>query len=98
MRNELKREIKINDQNIVKFSDVDDYLKTISKKFMKDTITIEKLDKAYVDIVSKTTIPESRVKYQSGYVYFNTVLNQKVKNKKIEQFFMIYLLNLKRIR
>ncbi len=71
MRNELKREIKCNEENIVKFSQIDQYLKTISKKFMKDTVTIEKLDKAYVDIVSKTNIPENRVKYQSGYKLIN---------------------------
>ena len=50
----IKRELKIdNDANKKHFSELDKFLKTISKKFDRQPISLENLDKAYLDIVEK---------------------------------------------
>lgn len=54
-KNLIKRELKIDDnqKGTKDFREVDEYLKTVSKKFMKEPLTIENLDKVYTDMVSK---------------------------------------------
>lgn len=50
----IKRELKIDNENTKKdFSELDKFLKTISKKFDKQPLSLENLDKAYLDIVEK---------------------------------------------
>jgi hypothetical protein len=50
----IKRELKIdNDTSKKDFTELDKFLKTISKKFDKQPISLENLDKAYSDIVEK---------------------------------------------
>jgi hypothetical protein len=57
----MKRELKIEDitkQN-KDFREVDEYLKSVSKKFMKEPISIESLDKVYNDMVGKNKTDKS---------------------------------------
>lgn len=51
----IKRELKIDDNanENRNFNEVEEYLKTVSKKFMKDPLSIENLDKVYNDMVAK---------------------------------------------
>lgn len=50
----IKRELKIDNETTKKdFSELDKFLKTISKKFDKQPLSLENLDKAYLDIVEK---------------------------------------------
>lgn len=50
----IRRELKIdNETNKKDFSELDKFLKTISKKFDKQPLSLENLDKAYLDIVEK---------------------------------------------
>ncbi len=50
----IKRELKIDNETTRKdFSELDKFLKTISKKFDKQPLSLENLDKAYLDIVEK---------------------------------------------
>ena len=49
----INRELKIEDSKINKdFKQIDEYLKTVSKKFMKELVSLEKLDKEYNDIMT----------------------------------------------
>jgi len=51
---QIKRELKIDNETTKKdFSELDKFLKTISKKFDKQPLSLENLDKAYLDIVEK---------------------------------------------
>jgi hypothetical protein len=56
-QHELKRELKIDEQqhDPKRFEEVDNFLKTVSKKFSGEPVTLEKLDKAYTEMVTKTT-------------------------------------------
>jgi hypothetical protein len=50
----INRELKIDNETTKKdFSELDKFLKTISKKFDKQPLSLENLDKAYLDIVEK---------------------------------------------
>jgi len=50
----INRELKIDNETTNKdFSELDKFLKTISKKFDKQPLSLENLDKAYLDIVEK---------------------------------------------
>jgi hypothetical protein len=51
---EIKRELRIEEQPQQRYEEVDNFLKTVSKKFSAEPVTLEKLDKAYTDIVTKT--------------------------------------------
>ena len=48
----IKRELKIDDRvkDTKDFREVEDYLKTISMKFMNNPVSIENLDKVYKDM------------------------------------------------
>jgi hypothetical protein len=54
----IKRELRIDDskKDSKDFKEVEDYLRTVSMKFMKEpqALSIENLDKAYTDIVGST--------------------------------------------
>jgi hypothetical protein len=52
--NEIKRELRIEEQPQQRYEEIDNFLKTVSKKFSAEPVTLEKLDKAYTDLVSKT--------------------------------------------
>lgn len=50
----IRRELKIDNETSKKdFTELDKFLKTISKKFDKQPLSLENLDKAYLDIVEK---------------------------------------------
>jgi len=50
----IRRELKIDNETSKKdFIELDKFLKTISKKFDKQPLSLENLDKAYLDIVEK---------------------------------------------
>jgi hypothetical protein len=60
----IKRELKIDESNkdVKDFREVEDYLKTISMKFMNAPVSIENLDKAYKDMAGVS----SRDKNEKG--------------------------------
>jgi hypothetical protein len=54
-RSIINRELKIDDskKEIRDYREIEDYLKTISRKFLKEPATIENLDKAYTEMLVK---------------------------------------------
>jgi hypothetical protein len=61
VQNEIKRDMRIEEQPQQRYEEVDNFLKTVSKKFSAEPVTLEKLDKAYTDMVSKTTEKKDRM-------------------------------------
>jgi tetratricopeptide (TPR) repeat protein len=63
----IQREMKIEDggKGADNFREVEDQLKTVSKKFMKDPLTLEGLDKAYTDIVGKDKTKDKGMEIRS---------------------------------
>lgn len=47
----IKREMKIEEAPKKEFHEVDDYLKSVSKKFMRNPVTIASLDKVYNELI-----------------------------------------------
>lgn len=72
----LKREIKITDNKRQNkdFREVDDFLKTLTKNFMKEPPSLESLDKAYYEMVDKKKVED----------------NEKNKGKKKEEKAIFY--------
>jgi hypothetical protein len=67
--NVLKREIKIeeSDSKLKDFREVDDYLKSVSQKFLKEPINLENLNKAYTEIaVNGNKTGETKEKFQQN--------------------------------
>jgi hypothetical protein len=62
----IKRELRIDDskKDSKDFKEVEDYLRTVSMKFMKEpqALSIENLDKAYTDIVGSNNTREKSEK------------------------------------
>jgi hypothetical protein len=54
-RSIINRELKIDDsrKDVRDYREIEDYLKTISRKFLKEPATIENLDKAYTEMLVK---------------------------------------------
>lgn len=67
----INRELKIDSETKKKdFSELDKFLKTISKKFDKQPLSLENLDKAYLDIVEKNkTENKDKQKYFLFHFY-----------------------------
>jgi hypothetical protein len=70
VQKELKRELRIDEQpsNPERFQEIDTFLKTVSKKFNAEPVTLEKLDKAYTDMVTKQTFEKKPKQIEGGYI------------------------------
>ena len=69
----IKRELKIEDNTgkpAKDFREAEEYLKTVSKKFMKEPLSLENLDKVYNDIIGKTK-NEKAEKSLLKYIAYN---------------------------
>lgn len=78
--NLIKRDMKIDDEvknssPMKDFREVDDFLKSVTKKFTKEPITLENLEKAYSDVVGKSKTTDN----------MDSRLDRGKKSKKAEE-------------